>query len=82
MGNAIFERKTLTSHIVLYKNRLEFKYTGPFAKTEVILLRTVTSIETGIARNMTITTNDSKKHTIPIFGAEAETLKAHILANL
>ncbi len=78
----LFEHKTMAAHVVLYKNRLEFKLTGIFAKTETILLRNISNIKTAIGRNMEIVTNSGESITVPIYGKQAEELKTLIMSNL
>lgn len=82
MADQLFEYRSIAAHVVLYKNRLEFKLTGLFAKTETILLRNITNVKTAIGRNMEVTTSAGQSITVPIYGKEAETLKRLIFDNL
>lgn len=79
MSDVLFEHRIVGNWVRLYANRLEFQMGAPLGKVQTILLRNVTEVETGFARNMSVHTSDGQRHTLPISGKAAADLKARVM---
>jgi hypothetical protein len=67
----------------LFPNRVEIEKPHMFGKqTEVILLKSITGVNAGYAKQLEVTTADGKKHNLAISGKAAEEMKQAILENI
>lgn len=80
MNEILFEYKMAGYTITLYPNRIEeARKVFGMGKTNMILVKTITNIESGVGKKLTISTMDGKKHVLEIAGKQAEDLKNKLM---
>lgn len=58
--------------ISIWPNRIERAAVGPFGKTEIVLIKSITAIDVKRGTNaLIVTTSDGKTHTYHVMGVES-----------